>query len=41
MIKPVPRWEIALAKMIVAAGLTAALIVPAILISGFLLSRRT
>jgi ABC-2 type transport system permease protein len=38
MIKPVPRWQIALAKMIVAAGLTAALIVPAILISGFLLS---
>ncbi len=37
MIKPVPRWQIGLAKMIVAAGLTAALIVPAILISGFLL----
>jgi ABC-2 type transport system permease protein len=38
MIKPVSRWQIALAKMIVAAGLTAVLIVPAILISGFLLS---
>ena len=32
MIKPIPRWQIALAKMLVAAGLTAALVVPAVVL---------
>jgi ABC-2 type transport system permease protein len=37
MIKPIPRWKIALAKGLVAAGLTAALVVPAVVITGFLI----
>ncbi len=41
MIKPIPRWQIALAKAIVAAGLTVALVVPSVVISGLLLGSRT
>ena len=37
MIKPIPRWQIALSKGLVAAGLTAALVVPAVVLTGFLL----
>jgi ABC-2 type transport system permease protein len=37
MIKPIPRWKIALSKGLVAAGLTAALVVPAVVLTGFLL----
>ncbi len=37
MIKPIARWKIALAKILVAAGLTALLIVPSIVISALLL----
>jgi len=40
MIKPIPRWKIALAKGLVAAGLTAALVIPAILLTGFLIGSR-
>jgi ABC-2 type transport system permease protein len=40
MVKPIPRWRIALAKGLVAAGLTAALVVPAVLLTGFLLGSR-
>jgi ABC-2 type transport system permease protein len=36
LIKPIPRWQVALAKVAVAAGLTAALIVPSILVTGLL-----
>ena len=39
LVKPVPRWRIVLAKAIVAAGLTAVLIVPAVIVTGVLLSR--
>ena len=41
MIKPIPRWKIALAKGLVAAGLTAALVVPAVVITGFLIGGQT
>ncbi len=34
--KPIPRWQVALAKLMVAAGLTAALVVPSILVTGVL-----
>ena len=34
--KPIARWRVALAKLVVAAGLTAALTVPPILITGLL-----
>jgi ABC-2 type transport system permease protein len=37
MIKPIARWKIALAKILVAAGLTALLIVPSIIITALLL----
>jgi ABC-2 type transport system permease protein len=37
MIKPVARWRIALAKVLVAAGLTAALVVPSVVLTGLLL----
>ena len=37
MVKPISRWWIALAKMMVAAGTTAALVVPAIVLTGLLL----
>ncbi|MEA2630449.1 MAG: type transport system permease protein [Chloroflexota bacterium] len=40
MIKPIPRWKIALAKAIVGAGLTAALVVPAVVVTGLLLGNR-
>jgi ABC-2 type transport system permease protein len=36
MIKPVPRWRIVGAKMFVAAGLTAALVVPSAVLTGLL-----
>ena len=38
LVKPIPRWRIALAKLAVAAALTALLIVPPILLTSFLLS---
>lgn len=37
MVKPIARWRIALAKLLVAAGLTAALVVPAVVLTGLLL----
>jgi ABC-2 type transport system permease protein len=36
MIKPVPRWRIVGAKMLVAAGLTVALVVPSTILAGVL-----
>lgn len=41
MIKPIPRWRIALAKALVAGGMTVALIVPAVVLTGLLLGSRT
>ena len=41
MIKPIPRWRIALAKALVAAGLTIALVVPAVVLTGLLIGSRT
>ena len=40
MIKPIARWQIVLAKILVAAGLTAALVVPAVVLTGLLLGSR-
>jgi ABC-2 type transport system permease protein len=37
MIKPIARWRIVLSKALVAAGLTAALIVPSVVLTGLLL----
>jgi ABC-2 type transport system permease protein len=37
IIKPVPRWRIVGAKMLVAAGLTVALVVPSALLTGLLI----
>ncbi|HEV8401794.1 MAG TPA: ABC transporter permease [Candidatus Limnocylindrales bacterium] len=37
MIKPIARWKIVLAKMLVAVGLTAVLVIPSIVIAGLLL----
>ncbi len=37
MIKPIPRWKIALSKGLVAAGLTTALVTPAVVLTGFLI----
>jgi ABC-2 type transport system permease protein len=37
MIKPIARWRIALAEVLVAAGLTAALVVPSVVLTGLLL----
>ena len=37
LVKPMARWRIALAKVLVAAGLTAVLVVPPILVTGVLL----
>ncbi len=37
MVKPIARWKIALGKILVAVGLTAALVIPSIVITGFLL----
>jgi ABC-2 type transport system permease protein len=39
MVKPIARGKIALAKILVAAGLTAALVVPSVVISGLVLGR--
>jgi len=39
MVKPIARWRIVLSKALVAAGLTAVLIVPAVIIASVLLSR--
>jgi ABC-2 type transport system permease protein len=41
MIKPIPRWRIALAKGFVAAGLTSALVVPAVVLTALILGSRT
>lgn len=38
LVKPIPRWRIALAKLLVAAGLTVVLVVPPIVITGVLVS---
>lgn len=40
MVKPIARWRIAVSKAIVAAGLTSILVVPAVLLTGFLLGGR-
>jgi ABC-2 type transport system permease protein len=40
MIKPIARWRIALSKMLVAAALTAALVVPSVVLTGLLLVGR-
>ena len=37
LLKPVPRWQIAIAKTLVAAALTAALVLPPMIITGLLL----
>jgi ABC-2 type transport system permease protein len=37
LLKPVPRWQIAIAKTVVAAALTAALVLPPMIITGILL----
>ena len=37
MVKPISRWRIALAKMLVAAGTTAVMVVPAVVLTGLLL----
>jgi ABC-2 type transport system permease protein len=39
MVKPIARWRIALAKMLVAAGLTAVLVVPSVVVTALLLGR--
>ena len=41
VIKPIPRWRIALSKILVAAGLTAAMVVPAVLLTTLLLGSRS
>jgi ABC-2 type transport system permease protein len=41
MIKPIARWRIALAKAVVAAGMTVALVVPAVVLTGLLAGSRT
>lgn len=38
LVKPIPRWRIALAKLAVASGLTALLVVPPILLTAVLVS---
>ena len=40
LIKPIPRWRMAASKILVAAGLTAALVVPAVVLTGLLLGSR-
>ena len=37
--KPIPRWQVALAKILVAVGLTSALVVPSTLLTGLLICR--
>jgi ABC-2 type transport system permease protein len=39
MAKPVPRWQVALAKILVAILLTAALVIPSVLLTGLLIGR--
>ena len=39
MVKPIARWRIVLSKALVAGGLTAALILPAVIVTAILLSR--
>jgi ABC-2 type transport system permease protein len=39
MVKPIARWRIALAKILVAVGLTAALVVPSVVLTALLLGR--
>ena len=41
MVKPIPRWQILVSKMLVAAGLTALLVVPSIVLTGVLIGRAT
>jgi ABC-2 type transport system permease protein len=41
IIKPIARWRIALAKALVAAGLTAVLVVPAVVLTAVILGSRT
>jgi len=41
MIKPIPRWRIALAKALVAAGMTVALVLPTVILAGLVLGSRT
>ena len=41
MTKPIDRWKIVLSKAIVAAGLTSALVVPAVVLTGILLGGGT
>jgi len=41
MIKPIARWRIAVSKAIVAIGLTAVLVLPAVIITGLILGSRT
>lgn len=38
LVKPIPRWRIALAKLVTAAGLTAALVVPPIVLTGIIIA---
>jgi len=40
MVKPIARWRIAVSKIVVAAGLTALLVVPAVVLTGVLLGSR-
>jgi ABC-2 type transport system permease protein len=40
IIKPIARWRIAASKILVAAGLTAAMVVPAVILTGLLLGSR-
>jgi hypothetical protein len=40
MIKPIARWRIALSKILVAAGLTAVLVVPSVVLTGLLIGSR-
>lgn len=37
LVKPLPRWQIVLAKLVVAAGLTAALVAPSVVLVGLLI----
>ena len=38
LVKPIARWRIALAKLVTAAGLTAALVVPPIVLTGIIIA---
>lgn len=40
LIKPIARWRVALAKVVVAVGLTAILVVPSVVLTGLLLGSR-